>query len=168
MQVPLHLLRAPGVPCALRALHTQRPHPTARPHRCHSAQGHPHPTQAPRTPSCSSITCQPGDSVLCLRAGLGQWQEKVSCCAQQPRATGGALSLLPSRLVQTKAAAASVPPGAAGPGGSMRAVPPLSAAILSICIWRAAINAPRRACSLPPPPDPLLSVDKPQNGLLSG
>lgn len=123
---------------------------------------------APRTLSCLSVTCQPGDSVLCLCAGPGQRQGKVSCRAQQPSATGGALSLLPSRLVQTKAAAASVPPGAAGPGGSMCAVPPLSAAILSICIWRAAINAPRGACSLPPPPDPLLSVDKPQNGLLLG
>lgn len=51
-----------------------------------------------------------------------------------------------------------------GAAGSMRAVPPLSAAILSICIWRAAINAPRCACSLQPPPDPLLSADKGRMG----
>lgn len=59
------------------------------------------------------------------------------------------------------------PAGAAG-RGSMCAVPPLSAAILSICIWRAATKAPRRACSLPPPPDPRSAADKPQNGLLLG
>lgn len=118
---------------------------------------------------CAHYVAERGDtSVPCLYVGRGQRQEKVSCCTRQPSATGGTLSLLPSRLVQTKAAAASVPPGAAGPGGSMCAVPPLSAAILSICIWRAAINAPHGACSLPPPPDPLLSVDKPQNGLLLG
>lgn len=94
--------------------------------------------------------------------------KKRLAAAGDSGARGGALSLLPSRLAQTKAEAASVPPGAAGPGGSMCAVPPLSAAILSICIWRAAINAPRGACSLPPPPDLLLSVDKLQNGLLLG
>lgn len=94
--------------------------------------------------------------------------KKRFAAAGDSGARGGTLSLLLSRLAQTKAAAASVPPGAVGPGGSMRAVPPLSAAILSICIWRAAINAPRGACSLPPPPDLLLSVDKLQNGLLLG